>query len=64
MATKRVWQVWTEDEALATDAERLDSSNIQYQGCESKARAYYKKHGGERGGLHLGYLIPEDVENS
>jgi len=60
---KRKWQVWSEDESLPTDAERLDSAKVQYQGCESGAYAYYKKHGGEKAGLHVGYDIPDDVSD-
>jgi len=58
-SSKRKWQVWREDETLPTDAERLDSSKILFEGCESKAYAYYKKHGGSKVGLHIGYDISD-----
>ena len=50
---KRVWRVWTED-AEGNEVKTL------FAGCHTKALAYYKSHGGDKVGLHLGYDIPED----
>ena len=60
---KRKWEVWTEDETLPTDAERLDSARILCEGGESKCYAYYKKHGGAKNSLHVGYLIPDGTDD-
>lgn len=47
---RHTWKVWTEhgkrDETLC-------------QGSRAKCLTYYKRHGGERAGLHFGYFIDE-----
>lgn len=46
---KRTWEVWTEDEQ--------GNENVLFSGSETKARQYYKKNGGTKAGLHLGYSL-------
>ena len=46
--TKHKWQVWIEVG---------ESFNIVFEGSHSKCLTYYKSHGGEKAGLHIGYDI-------
>lgn len=50
---KRQWQVWTEDEEGNEDEVRFIST-------EAQCKSYYKRNGGSRAGLHVGYIIPSD----
>jgi hypothetical protein len=49
MNKRRIWQVWKEIEG--------QEDEILFEGSESEARKYFKKHGGSRAGLHLGYPL-------
>jgi hypothetical protein len=49
MNKRRIWQVWKEIEG--------QEDEILFEGSESEARKYFKKHGGSRAGLHIGYPL-------
>lgn len=60
---KRLWQVWTEEE---NPDGVIRSEKVLYQGTETKCKAWYKSHGGNNAGLHIGYPLFDDdirVEN-
>lgn len=42
---RRRWEVWN------------DKDDTLFEGCKTKALAYYKRYGGERAGLHVGYTL-------
>jgi len=44
------WKVWTEDDAG-------NETEVLCEGSHAKCLSYYKQHGGERAGLHLGYEV-------
>lgn len=47
---KHTYQVWTEDE-------NGDEWEILFQGTKTAAYKYFKDNGGNRAGLHIGYLL-------
>ncbi len=46
---RHTWHVWTEDDS--------GRETILFSGSERAARSYYKRHGGQRAGLHFGYFL-------
>jgi len=47
---KTVWQVWKEDE-------KGNETEVLFTGSKTNAMKYYKKNGGSKVGLHVGYEI-------
>lgn len=56
---KKIWQVWKED-ILISNLGPVNSDIVIYEGSETNAKKYYKKNGGNKSGLHVGYLIVEE----
>lgn len=55
---KKTWQVWEEYE---TDNQgMIIKEKILFEGSETNARRYYSKHGKNKAGLHIGYIIPDN----
>ncbi len=48
---RHTWYVWN------------DQEKELFKGSHTAALAYYKKYGGYKAGLHLGYIIWEEGEN-
>ena len=55
---KKVWQVWEEYEVDNKGV--IVNDKILFEGSETEARKYYMKHGKNKAGLHLGYVIPDN----
>jgi hypothetical protein len=45
--SRKIWEVWTETEG--------QDDVILFTGSHADCLKYYKKHGGEKSGLHVGY---------
>ena len=57
-SNKKTWQVWEEYE---TDSKGvIVKEKILFEGSETNARKYYSKHGKNKAGLHIGYVIPDN----
>lgn len=54
MSERHHWEVWREVEGQDDD--------VLCEGSKAKCQSYYKKHGGSKAGLHIGYVIPEDKD--
>ena len=42
---KRTWQIWTDE----------NGDDVVFRGSHTDCLRYYKRHGGSRAGLHIGY---------
>jgi NRPS condensation-like uncharacterized protein len=55
MKDNRIWQVWTEDN-VSTNLGVINGDVTLFEGTKTEAHKYYKEHGGQKAGLHIGYI--------
>lgn len=65
MTERHHWQVYRYVKVIQ-HSNGLDGSNFEtereeilFEGSKAKCESFYKKNGGCKNGLHLGYVIPD-----
>jgi hypothetical protein len=55
---RKKWQVWLSDNDENTIISQLKSDMVLFEGCETKARKFYKDNNHKYNKkLHIGYLL-------